>query len=194
MRTNRKTIKFLQDPRLVEERQVYDGDIIQVYRNQLEIEEGVVVGRDLIHHQPAVAILATTDNQEVVLVSQYRPAVADKIYEIPAGLMDLQDDSFEDPLQAAKRELEEETGFRAASWKKIGTYVLSPGFSDEAITLYHASDLSKVDQPLAQDAHENVSAGLFDKKSIIEWLEKDLCQDIKTALALNYWLNQGGNL
>lgn len=126
MKTNPAYIKFLQDPRLRSQRTIYDGKIFQVHANQIEIEPGVEVQRDLIHHLPAVAILATTAENQVILVKQYRPATAGKLLEIPAGLLDIVNGQLEEPLQAAKRELEEETNYRSEDWQTLGSFGCHP--------------------------------------------------------------------
>ncbi|WP_124057557.1 NUDIX hydrolase [Vaginisenegalia massiliensis] len=178
-------IAFMQDPQLIESQLIFDGKIMQVYQNQLKGPHGQCLTRELVHHQDAVAILALTNNQEVILVQQYRPAVAKDLYEVPAGLMDRED---EDPLQTAKRELEEETGYQAARWTNLGKYYVSPGFVDEAIHLFMAQDLQRVDQPLPQDDDEAVEAVLFDRHQIKKMLANHEITDLKTVYALSHWL------
>ena len=191
MKTDRKWIQFLQDSRLQAHELVYDGQIIQVYRNQLAVEEGQFVQRDLVHHLPGVGILATNDHQQVILVKQYRPGLVQDLYEIPAGLVDIKDGHLETRLLTAQRELAEETQYQATIWQELGTYAVSPGFTDERLTLFHAQGLSLVEYPVAQDDHENVTAFLLDKEQIKAMLRSQQIIDMKTVLALNYWLSKG---
>lgn len=190
MKTDSKDIKFLQDPRLRSQERVYDGKLFQVYRNQVEVEQGVQVQRDLVHHLPAVAILATTDQDQVLLVEQYRPATADNIIEVPAGMIEIVDGALEDPLLAAQRELEEETSYRSEDWQEMGRFWTSPGFIDELIILFWARQAYPVDSNLAQDPHENVTHHLLERKQVQDWLDRQEVLDLKTRLALEIWLNK----
>ena len=191
MKTNPAYIKFLQDPRLRSQRTIYDGKIFQVHANQIEIEPGVEVQRDLIHHLPAVAILATTAENQVILVKQYRPATAGKLLEIPAGLLDIVNGQLEEPLQAAKRELEEETNYRSEDWQTLGSFWVSPGFTDEVIHLFWAKQAYLVDSELEQDDYENVTTSLSTQEAVSYWLRQQEAVDLKTRYALEIWLKQG---
>lgn len=187
-------IAFLQDRKLIETNLIFDGKILQLYHNKIKLDNGQEVMRELIHHQSAVGVLVTTDQDSVLLVSQYRPALVRDFLEIPAGLLDY--DSMgeeEDTLKGAQRELEEETAYQAKEWKKLGSYYLSPGYLNEKITLYHAWDLTKIPNPLAQDEDEFVEVKEFDRSEIIEMLQQGEIEDMKTVLALNYWLYNGEN-
>lgn len=185
-------IPFLQDKVLRHSELIYDGAILQLYRNQIELENGQLAYRELIHHQSAVGILPITHEGTVLLVKQYRPAVVDYIVEIPAGLRDFIEGEEEDALTAAQRELEEETGYQAAVWIQLGSYYVSPGFVNEKITIYIADNLKKVDNPLAQDEDEQIELVEFTRQEIKHMLDNDQVRDMKTAMALNYWLYQKG--
>ena len=101
--------------------------------------------RDIVDHPGAVAVVAF-DGDDLLLVRQYRLAAGRILLEIPAGTLDrLSDGTIEDPEVAAPRELGEETGFRAATWRRLGTFWTAPGFASEAMTLYLATDLSPID-------------------------------------------------
>lgn len=189
MKTNKHNIPSLNDSKLVGSKQIFDGAILQLYVNQLELEPGIIVDREIIHHQEAVCVLATIDDQ-VLLVEQYRPAVAQTTIEVPAGLIDYLEDGPEEGLVAAKRELEEETGYHAQHWQFLYSFYPSPGFLDEKIYLYRANDLIKLDQPKAQDEHENVTASLYSRKEVKKLLSDGLIKDLKTLMALTYWLGE----
>ncbi|MFN3590758.1 MAG: NUDIX hydrolase [Thermaurantiacus sp.] len=91
----------------------------------------------------AAVILALTDKREIVLVEQHRPPLGRPCIELPAGLVGDETDG-EDPLASAKRELEEETGFRAGTWEGFGEYASSPGMIGETFHLYRATGLDRV--------------------------------------------------
>lgn len=189
MYSNPDNIEFLNDPTLVHSELIYDGAILQLYRNQVKLEEGQLAYRELINHQKAVGVLPVSDQDTVFLVKQYRAAVADYFIEIPAGLRDYIDGDEEDALIAAKRELEEETAFRAKDWYELGSYYVSPGFLNEEITVFIATHLEKVSEPLAQDDDEYIELLELNRDQILSLMKQGEIKDMKTQLALNYWLN-----
>jgi len=112
--------------------------------------------RDVAGHPGAVAIVAIDADDRVLLVRQFRLPAGRVLLEIPAGTLDPADGGgTEDPLRAAKRELEEETGFRAATWERLAAFYSAPGFTEELMHLYLATDLSPAgDERLAPDHDE----------------------------------------
>lgn len=190
MKSDKSQIKSLQDPRLVSSQQVFDGAILQLYVNKLKLEDGAIVEREILHHQEAVCVLAH-EGDKILLVEQFRPAIASNTIEVPAGLVDFTDDGVEDLLAAAQRELEEETGYRAKNWTNLHAFYPSPGFLDEKITLFMARDLEKVENPLEQDEHENVVLHEWTRAQVLEALQTQKIVDLKTLLALYIWLGQG---
>ncbi len=99
--------------------------------------------RDVVTHQGAVAILALNDRGEIGMLRQYRAPFDAEVLEIPAGTLDV---AGEDPLSAAKRELAEELGCEAATWTKLGTFMVSPGWCDQVMTIFEARDLTLVER------------------------------------------------
>lgn len=188
MKTNRKNIRSLNDSRLIKTNQLFDGAILQLYVNQLENEVGQIVEREIIHHQPAVVILAEIEDK-VVLVKQYRPAVAEELLELPAGLLDYINGDFESVLSAAKRELEEEVQMTAHKWQQLQTFYVSPGFLDEEITLFYATKLEKVADPLPRDEDEHLSVVYATREEVAEMLKSGAIKDLKTLFGLTLWYN-----
>ena len=106
----------------------------------IERADGSRGTRDIVGHPGAVAILALDADDRVLLVRQYRVAVGEALLEIPAGTLDVSEDgTIEDPDEAARRELEEETGMRAGSWRLIARFWTAPGFASELMHLYLAT-------------------------------------------------------
>ncbi len=188
MEKSPEAIPFNHSPATQSVQQVFAGQILQAYVNQVQLPNGLVVDRELIHHGPAVCVLALTNEDQVVLVNQYRPAAGKNLYEIPAGLIDRLQGQLEEPLSAAQRELEEETHYQAGCWKKGPTFFVSPGYLDEEITLFLAQDLSVVEDPKDQDDDEAVEWEVYNRQEISEMLKKGKIVDLKTLYALQIWL------
>jgi 8-oxo-dGTP pyrophosphatase MutT (NUDIX family) len=116
---------------------VWEGRIATVRNDRFRHADGEVVDREIVSHPGAVAVVAH-DGQHLWMVRQPREAVEDYLLELPAGKLD---EEGEDPLATAKRELAEEVGKAANTWQHLTTFFASPGFSDEAIHVYLATDL-----------------------------------------------------
>jgi len=126
--------------RLVSSRTVYRGPVFWVTTDHVQEPGGVEVRRDLIHHSGSVVVLAVDDSTtppRVLLERQYRHAAGDYLWELPAGRID----PGEQQLKAAKRELIEETGYRAKRWRRILRFYASPGFMAETMAVYLATGL-----------------------------------------------------
>jgi ADP-ribose pyrophosphatase len=125
----------------------------------------------------------------VLLVKQYRVAVGEALLEIPAGTLDVgADGSIEDPDLAAPRELEEETGMRAASWRLISRFYTAPGFASELMHLYLATDLRAADgDRLMPDADEHLLLERMPWRDAVAAAERGELRDGKTLVAL-LWL------
>ena len=126
------------DVELLTSRSIHRGAAFEVLLESLRLPSGLEL-RALVVDQPhdAVAVAARFENGEMLIVRQYRHAVGDWLLEIPAGRLD----PGESPLEAARRELEEETGYRARSWRDLGRFVLAPALCTERMTLFLAEDL-----------------------------------------------------
>ena len=119
---------------------IFDGQVLHVRRDTVELPDGHPATREHILHVGAVAVLALTDTNEVILERQYRYPFHDILTEIPAGKLNSRE---EDPLSAAKRELAEETGIHAKKWRRLGDFYGSPAILGERLQLFLAEDLSR---------------------------------------------------
>jgi len=137
-----------------------------------------------------VAVVAFDDEDRVALVRQWRLPADAALLEIPAGGLDVADDGTkEDPDLAAPRELEEETGLRAGTWRKLGTFYTAPGFTDELMHLYLATDLTMVhaDGRLAADEDEALILSWLPWREAVAAAESGVIRDAKSIVGL-FWL------
>ena len=119
---------------------LFSGHVFGVERRHLTAD-GVAFDREVVTHPGAVAILAIDENDDVVLLRQFRAPVGGHIFEIPAGTLDVEG---EVTFDAARRELEEETGLRATTLRPLGTFLNSPGYSSQLTTIFLAEGLDDV--------------------------------------------------
>lgn len=129
-----------------------DARKIRFEVNRIELPLGIVGSFGLIRHPGASLAVPLLDDGRVVLLRQYRFAVAARILEFPAGTLD----EGEDPLGTMQRELQEEAGYRAARWDELGVMLPCPGYSDERIHLFLARDLTPLEAPPAGDDDEDL--------------------------------------
>ncbi|MGE5390608.1 MAG: NUDIX hydrolase [Deltaproteobacteria bacterium] len=123
--------------RTKESKEIFNGRIIRVRVDTVELPDGSEGTREIVDHNGAVAIVALDEKGQLKMVRQYRKAAEKIMLEIPAGTLE----KGEDPMDCARRELEEETGLRARQWEKILAYYSAPGFCSEELHLYIARDL-----------------------------------------------------
>ena len=165
---------------------LHDGKVFRLARENVTLENGVTIDLDIIHHPGASAIVPLTENNTLLMIKQYRHAVGDFIWEIPAGTLDPD----ENPLQCAERELIEETGFSAKAWQKLGEITPLPGYSDERIHIFLATDLTPASQDLDMDEILHVHEVSCD--DAIRMVQSGKIEDGKTISGLfmaSLWLN-----
>lgn len=122
---------------------ILDAPIIAVRRDEVTMPGGTTAHREVVEHFGAVSIAAVDSHNRIAMVEQYRHSVGRRLWELPAGLLDIKD---EDELVAAKRELQEEAGLAAEQWSVLVDVVNSPGFCEEACRIYLAQDLREVER------------------------------------------------
>jgi ADP-ribose pyrophosphatase len=159
---------------------VFQGRIISLQVEHVTLPDGTRSTREVVKHPGAVAVLAVHEGKMLV-VEQYRKALQRALVEIPAGKLE----PGEDPLAAAARELQEETGFSARELVPICSFYTSPGFADELIHLYYADQLEKGDASPDADEFLSVQALTLDeaKRAIAD----GAIRDAKTTFAVYAW-------
>ena len=135
--------------------EIFDGKILHLFKDDILLPNGKPAIREVIRHVGAVAVVPMTEDGKVIVERQFRYPLDQVITEIPAGKLD----SFtEDRLEAAKRELEEETGYTAESWTSLGDYHPAAAYCDEKITMYLAQGLKEGKRNLDEDEFLNFQA------------------------------------
>ena len=157
---------------------LYTGTIFALRRDQVRMPGGKLATREVVEHFGAVAIVAIDDDNNIPMVYQYRHAIARRLWELPAGLLDV---SGEAAHLAAARELEEEAGLQARTWQVLVDLDSTPGFSDESVRVYLATGLVEVDRPEAHDEEADMTLKWY---PLAEAARKVLSGEIVNAIAV----------
>ena len=159
--------------------EIYPGKIIRVEKWQVALPNGDTAMREIVKHNGASAIVPVDGAGMVTMVRQHRVAIDKCTWEIPAGKLD---SPTEDPFDAAKRELEEETGLQAEHWQKLTSMYTTPGFCNERISIYLATGLSQ--HPSHPDADEFLRIKKIPLDDAIAQCMSGEIQDGKTLVGL----------
>jgi ADP-ribose pyrophosphatase len=146
------------DFQTVDSETLYVGKIFALRADEVRMPHGNTARREVVEHYGAVAVVALDDDNNVVLVYQYRHPLGRRLWELPAGLLDL---GGEAPHLTAARELQEEAGLAAAQWRTLVDLDSAPGFSDESVRVYLATGLTDVGRPDARDEEADLTLRRF---------------------------------
>lgn len=167
----------------VKSEKIFEGKIINLRVDTVELQNQKYAKREIVEHKGASAVIAINEKNELILVKQYRKAVEDFLFEIPAGKINVA----EEPMECALRELREETGYEAENIIKIYEIYSSPGFSNEKIHLYKADKLTYTATNFDED--ENIEVLSITKDEAMKMLESGRIIDSKTLVGILFWLN-----
>lgn len=162
----------------LDSREIYRGRIINVRLDRVELPGGRTAYREVVEHPGAVCIAAVKEDQKIILVKQFRKPVEETLIELPAGKLE----AGEDPEECAARELAEETGYRAGKMEHLISFYTSPGFSDEIMHLFLATDLSPGESNPDQD--EMLQIVEVDLEKAVEMVLEGKIKDSKTAVGI----------
>jgi ADP-ribose pyrophosphatase len=173
----------LEKENLQESKQVYKGKLLNLRLDTFKLGAKTKTA-EIVEHPGAVAILPVDSHNRIHLVQQWRRAAKEIVLEIPAGTLNKK----EDPLEAAQRELREETGFSSDKLTPIGGFFSAPGFCDEFIHLFIAEHLKQ--NPLPPDEGEEIDLITLSLEEVLRLIERGKIRDAKTIAAIlryNYW-------
>lgn len=157
---------------------IFTGKVLTLNIDTVTLPNGVTIDLEIVRHPGAAAVVPLKDNETVVLIKQFRHAAGGFIFEIPAGKLH----PGEDPRNCAARELEEEVGYQAGKLELLSSIFTAPGFTDEVIHIYKASELSRGRQNLDRDeVLEVVEVSL---QEAIEMMRVGKIRDAKTMVGL----------
>jgi len=169
---------------LKESQLIYQGKIVTLTKDLLILPDSQEIMREKIFHAPAVAVVPFFEKDKILLIRQYRYPIDKDIWEIPAGILE----DGEEILSCAFRELEEETGFKAAKIEELTRFYPTPGISDEEIYVFKATELERTVQNLDADEHIK-EVKIFTLTEIREMIEDKKIIDSKTLIGLLLILN-----
>ncbi|HEY2419927.1 MAG TPA: NUDIX hydrolase [Neobacillus sp.] len=162
--------------------EIFSGKVISLHLQDVELPNGKQSKREIIKHPGAVAIIAITDDNKIVMVEQYRKALERTIVEIPAGKLE----KGEEPSFCAKRELEEETGYECKSLELLTSFYTSPGFADEIVHVFLAKGLTKKENAASLDEDEFVNLVELTLEDSLRYIKEQKIYDAKTMFAVQY--------
>lgn len=167
--------------KITKTKEVYRCGLFWVTEDEAKDKTGFEIKRSIVRHNGSAVMMAVDEKDRVMLVRQYRLPAKQSLWEIPAGKVD----DGENVLQAAKRELIEETGLRAKKWKKLVSFFPSPGYVEEKMTIFLATELAQGESQPMED--ERIETKWFTKKELRKMLESNEILDAKTMIGFLYW-------
>lgn len=167
--------------KVISSKELYRCDLFWVSEEHATDPSGFEIRRSIVHHPGSAVMMAVDDRKRILLVRQYRLPARQYMWELPAGRLD----EGETPLQAAKRELIEETGYRAKQWKKLVTFYASPGYVAEKMTIFVATGLTEGRAEPMED--ERIETRWFKAKEIDEGIRTGKIIDAKTMIGYFNW-------
>jgi len=168
--------------KIISSKQVYQCGLFRVTEDRaVDSKEGFEIKRSVVRHVGSAVMMAVDDKKGILLVRQYRLPAEGYIWELPAGRLD----PGETPLQAAKRELIEETGCRARKWTKLAHFFASPGYVQERMTIYLAEGLTQGEATPMDD--ERIETRWFTAKEVDDMIRRGKIEDAKTMVGFLMW-------
>ena len=169
--------------KIVSSKEILKNKLFSVVDEVAHDNSGFEIHRSIVKHPGSAVMLAVDEKERILLVKQFRLPAEKDLWELPAGRID----PGETPLQAAKRELHEETGFKAKKWVKLISYWASPGYVAEKMNLFLALNLTAGEPRPMED--ERIEVDWFSRKKIAKWIRDGKLEDGKTLVGYFMWLD-----
>lgn len=161
---------------------VYRGRVINVERDIVDMGHGRTVAMDVVRHRGSVVLVPQPAPHAVILIRQFRYVIGRWIWELPAGSLE----PGESPRRAARRECEEETGWRPGTLQRLGSFYPTPGFCDEKLTFYACRDLARPPIAPRHDPDEQIRAHRVSLREAWRMIERGEIVDMKTVVGLGF--------
>lgn len=166
------------EEKTISKQKVFEGNIIDVESWKVTLPNGKEATRDVVIHPGASVVIPVTDDGQIYMVRQFRKPIDKECLELPAGKLD----KGEDPLECAKRELKEETGLDTKNIKHLLKIHSTPGFSNEVLNMYIATDLYEGEA--CADEDEFISAEKYPIATLVDMVMKNEITDSKTIIGI----------
>lgn len=167
--------------KIVSSKDIYTCGLFRVSEDEAVDKTGWRIRRNVVHHNGSAVMMPVDAKNRVLLVRQYRLPADKYLWELPAGKID----EGETALQAARRELIEETGLRAKKWRKLAMFYPSPGYMQERMTIYLATELTQgAAQPMDD---ERIETRWFGRKELCALIKSNAITDAKTMIGFLHW-------
>lgn len=166
------------EEKTISTQKIYEGRIVKLEDITVELPDGTIAKREVIRHRGASAVVPVDSDGNIIMVRQYRKPVEQVLIEVPAGKLD----GDEDPLDCAKRELSEETGYTAKNYKFLTSIYVAAAYNTERIFIYLATDLEKGEAHA--DEGEFVEACKYSLDDLLEMINQDELRDTKSVVGL----------
>lgn len=170
--------------KLISSVEKYKNSLFTVTEDVAVDPDGFEIKRGIVQHRGSAVMMAVDERKRILLVRQYRLPARRSLWELPAGRLD----EGETPLKAAKRELKEETGYRARTWKSMVSFYPSPGYVGERMTIYLATDLTAGESEPMED--ERIETRWFPAREVEKMILDGEIIDAKTMIGYFLWRRQ----
>ena len=161
---------------------LYEGKILDLKKHKVKLIDGNTSMREIVEHSGGVCIIPVTEQNEIIMVRQYRKAPEEILLELPAGKLEIG----EEPVNCAYRELLEETGYKAEKLEKLFSFYTTPGYSNEILHLYYGKVSYHTE--ISLDSDEFIEIDKIKPKDIMNLILKEEIKDSKTIIGLLYFL------